>query len=1467
MLDEVPIAQVFNDFYNTDFPLNGMSELSVSCPCHHDRTPSLRIYYHDNTAYCFGESAFFTPTTVIQRARNCTSHEAERIGRELYQLCPLTIADEHARYVEQLREKYLAATHEALLSVSPALDALAKRGVTLEETVTRRIGYHAPDFDALSREQLVTLGITDAFADMIILPWLLHGSCVGLQAWDYRQVTNVKYRIPSGTTKFVLGDTDPDHRVTFIVEGYFNQISCNQAGYAALCTIGKHPSEEAVRYLQDLPADSLIILFDVGAEAEAYELAKRLGPEARLGDLKLIRGQYSCPTELSEGFDPNDLHQTVGEANFKAALDNVVATAVSVFNHWLSNVRERTFGNKLERSQALAEGQELIARLPPEHRGVYRKDAFEIAQQLGFSRQAFDDQFTVILRTTNAREHAAKRDHEYFNGATFVPKRLADELLAECRFLTFRDTEEVYYYVPAEGIYKPGGEQLIQAEAQERLGLRARNHFVNEVLAYIRRANYIDRERVDRNHELLPVENGVLNIRTGTFVAYSPDLYFLNKLPVQFNEGATCPAIEAALGEVVPPEDLPVLQEIAGYSLIRQYLYHKAIMLLGSGENGKSLFLNLVGSLLGSQNVATRSLQDLIYNRFATADLYQKYANVCADIPSTALKQTGVFKMLTGEDLIAAERKHKDPFVFRNYAKLLFSANELPATQEQTHAFFRRWIILRFPYRFVKSPKAENEKQQDPELFKKLATPEELSGLLNWALRGVRRILENGGFSGSVASDEVKALWIQKTDSLQAFVNTRVKVAAGLNLSKAGFNKAYRQYCEEFEVAAVDPSVVGRRLPALLPTKSAKPILDGKQEPSWKDIALMSPDADEPSNRAAPGEDVQNSELPEKKHACLDYEHKQHAPVALDDTGDSAQLPSLVAVDSHTMRAGDEENAVSFTLHDTVAVDLETTGLDSATDHIVLGSVVDGDNALSFVDCQPLDALLADPAITKVFHNAPFDVAFLEAAGFTVRNYEDTRLMAQVLTNNTETYTLASLAQTYLGIELDKSLQSPENWEGPLTNAHVAYNVWDSAVTLQLYHELKEKLQERGLELVYERERNALPVLRHLIINGMYLDAAAWQRDLARFKQEQAHLADAIRAELQAPRDFNLNSPAQILAVLANRSIDLPDTKEETLRQNTPNYPILAKFIEYKQLGSLITKSGTKLLEKLGPDGRLHPEFQLIGTITGRMTSSKPNLQQIDSRLKPYFKPAPQHKYVIADYSQIQLRILAALSGDPRMLEVYERGEDLHAATARAILHKEEITKEDRKLAKAINFGIIFGSSAKGLQASIVSEYAIEISLREAEQFRNAFFTEYTGVQRWHDSQIKATVVESPGGRKWENLPKPGSANSKWRGRINYPIQAAEAEGVKEALILLLPELERHAEWKLVNAVHDELVLEVPDNEVDDAQEALVSCMKMGMQKIIATVPIEVDATVADCWEKQPSITITPRNLEQRRCV
>ncbi|MGP8011000.1 MAG: DNA polymerase, partial [Halobacteriota archaeon] len=1159
----------------------------------------------------------------------------------------------------------------------------------------------------------------------------------------------------------------------------------------------------------------------------------RLGPEARLGDLKLVQGHYGGPSNLPDGFDSNDLLQTLGEADFKKALDSIAANAVSVFDYWLETVRGGQFKTKLERSQALAEGLELIALLPPEHRALYREPAFEIASAWGFSRKSFDDHFGIILRKVRAQQC----DGDYFNGKSFVPKRLGDELLEKHRFITFRDTEEIYFYEPAEGVYKPGGEQLIQAESQEMLGHKTRSYYVNEVSAYIKRANYVDRERADQDAELLPVENGVLNVRTGAFVPHSQDHCFLSKLPVKYDGAAKCPAIEAALGQIVSPDDLPILQEIFGYPLIRQYTHHKAIMLLGGGENGKSLCLNLLGALLGRENVATRSVQDLIYNRFATADLYQKYANICADIPSTALKQTGVFKMLTGEDLVTAERKHKDPFVFRNHAKLLFSANELPATHEQTHAFYRRWIVLKFPYRFVKNPKAADERQQDPELLKKLVTPEELSGLLNWALIGLKRILSNGGFSSSDVSEEVRALWIRKTDSLQAFVTERVRAEAGYYLPKAEFSRAYRQYCEDFEVAASDPSVIGRRLPSLLPTTTAKPSVDGRQVPSWKDITLQTLDAPEQPDETERGEGVTRS-----LKKGVDQQALCHDVCA-------TQLPKLVAIDSRTMKVDDGKNAERVSLHDVVAIDLETTGLDYSTDRIALGSIVDDEHALSFSDPEPFAALLSDPMITKVFHNAPFDLAFLEQAGFIVCNYEDTRLMAQVLTNNTQTCTLASLAHDYLGIEVDKHLQDPENWHGALSEAHVAYNVQDATVTLKLYKVLRGKLQDHELEHVYERECAALPALSHLTRNGMLLDVGSWQRSLAHYKKEQTALADTIREELQAPPNFNLNSPAQVLAVLANRGIDVPDTREETFKRNSSRFPILTKFVEYKRLGSLTTKSGTKLLEKLGHDGRLHPDFQLIGTITGRMTSSRPNLQQIDSRLKPYFKPEKGHKFVIADHAQIQLRILAALSKDPRMLEIFERGEDLHAATARAILHKADITAEDRKLAKAINFGMVFGSSAKGLQTSIASEYGIELSNDEAEQFRNAFFSEYAGVRMWHDSQIRATVVESPGGRKWWNLPKPGT-HSKWRGRINYPIQAAEAEGVKEGLILLLPKLETHPQWKLVNAIHDEIILEVPDSDVDHARESLVSCLKAGMQKIIATVPIEVDAAVADCWAK-----------------
>ena len=427
---------------------------------------------------------------------------------------------------------------------------------------------------------------------------------------------------------------------------------------------------------------------------------------------------------------------------------------------------------------------------------------------------------------------------QYFDGNRFVAKRVADDIVSRHHFFTFADTEEIYVYDASEGIYGPGGEQVIRDETQRLLGDRTTNHYVNEVEGYIRRSRYLKREELIESPDLIPVRNGVLDRRTRILTPYTPEKPFIAKIAAEYDQDANCPAFKEYLCETFHADDIPLIEEIIGDLLYRSYWHKKSVMLLGVGDNGKSVLLFVEGSFLGADNISTRGLQDLDRDRFAKADLFGKFANIHADISSTALAKTGAFKMLTGGDRIAAEKKYQHPFSFVNYAKLHFSANELPATKDQTPAFFDRWLLIEPPYRFVDNPLADNEKRRNPRLLEQLTTEKELSGILNMALDGLDRLLSHGTFTVSKASDAVRERWIARTDSLQAFVSKCVSVKKGCFVSKDAFYLAYQDFCEEHSLNAVEKGDVGKRLPTIITTAGFRPQADEGRPTAWKDISI-----------------------------------------------------------------------------------------------------------------------------------------------------------------------------------------------------------------------------------------------------------------------------------------------------------------------------------------------------------------------------------------------------------------------------------------------------------------------------------------------------------------------------------------------------------------------------------------------------------------------------------------------------
>jgi putative DNA primase/helicase len=424
----------------------------------------------------------------------------------------------------------------------------------------------------------------------------------------------------------------------------------------------------------------------------------------------------------------------------------------------------------------------------------------------------------------------------YFKGRQLIGARVAEEILERRHFLTFADNEEIYVYDDREGIYRPGGEIAIRDETQRMLKHKTTNHFINEVEGYIRRSNYVDRAAIEPPLNLIPVQNGILNIDTGEVSDYSPDIPFFVKHPGSYDpallkEGSDA---EQFVKTTFPEDDAATVQEIVGACFYRKYLYKKALMLVGDGDNGKSLLMTLINAALGDAAVSTRTLYELTYNRFALADLYHKNANIQADIGGGEISFTGRIKTLTGGDRISAERKNIPAFQFVNHATLIFSTNDLPEVKNADDVFYARWILVEMPYTFVAHPTGDNERVRDPFLEDKICTDQSVSWFLTWAIDGLQRLLQAGKYAESESALNVKERWVSRTDSLQAFVNANVQESVGNSVTKQEFYEAYQNYCNANNMAPISKELVGRRLPRIVHTRT----LDKKPTRSWANIAV-----------------------------------------------------------------------------------------------------------------------------------------------------------------------------------------------------------------------------------------------------------------------------------------------------------------------------------------------------------------------------------------------------------------------------------------------------------------------------------------------------------------------------------------------------------------------------------------------------------------------------------------------------
>ncbi len=330
-----------------------------------------------------------------------------------------------------------------------------------------------------------------------------------------------------------------------------------------------------------------------------------------------------------------------------------------------------------------------------------------------------------------------------------IAQDMADGWIAKHHIKTDRITRDIFYY--KDGIYVDATDFVAGLIDDKFRGINT-SRFINDVLDYIKRHSLFDFK-----DEWLGIENGLINPNTLEIVGPGPDKVTRIKLNVKYDPSAKSPKWIKFVDEC--KSDSILLQEAAGYPLLPHYPHAKAIMLLGNGGQGKSVFLRVVSEILGIENVSATSLQSLIENRFASSDLYGRLANIAGDISDMALSDTSIFKNLTGDDRVRAERKGQIAFEYWNRAKLMFSANQLAPTKDKTAGYMRRWILIDFLREMV----------QKPNIHLAAELLEERSGIFNWMLEGARRV-NNHGFTYTHDPDEMAKRYIERSEPVVEFL-------------------------------------------------------------------------------------------------------------------------------------------------------------------------------------------------------------------------------------------------------------------------------------------------------------------------------------------------------------------------------------------------------------------------------------------------------------------------------------------------------------------------------------------------------------------------------------------------------------------------------------------------------------------------------------------------------------------------
>lgn len=532
----------------------------------------------------------------------------------------------------------------------------------------------------------------------------------------------------------------------------------------------------------------------------------------------------------------------------------------------------------------------------------------------------------------------------------------------------------------------------------------------------------------------------------------------------------------------------------------------------------------------------------------------------------------------------------------------------------------------------------------------------------------------------------------------------------------------------------------------------------------------------------------------------------------------------------------------------------------------------------SYETIENLQHILQDKNIKKISYHISESYILFKERGITLQGiYLDEKVAAYLLNPTSGKYEITDIAEQYLGDNLEDYMESQQKEEhnAQLTlftqeeekeqeeanKKKYAFIVNSIAKLESVLTSKIEEVEEK--DLLQNIETPLIAVLAQMQYNGMYVD----KQELTEFGNQLKEGLEKLTKEIYnlAGEEFNIKSTQQLGQILFEK-LNLTTSKKrktgyatdvDALEKIRNEHPIVEKILEYRSLTKLNSTYVEGLIPYIHPKtGRIHSYFHQTVTATGRISSSDPNLQNIPTRiefgkrLRKVFKPKEGYIYIDADYSQIELRVLAHMSQDAHMLKAFREGEDIHAQAASKVLGIpiKEVTKEQRSRAKAVNFGIVYGISDYGLSEQIGT------SVKEAKQYIAQYLKKYAGIKKYMDNVVAEAkekgYVETIFHRK-RYIPELQSSNYMvrqfgTRAAMNMPIQGTAADIMKIAMQSVQQQLqEQQIDAKLVLQVHDELILEAKIEQKEEAKQILKNCMENAIE---LTVPLEVEVSEASNW-------------------